>query len=184
MGWANVVTGVRILLLPVLVALILTEDRPEAYVAAVVFFAAAATDGLDGYLARRYDTTTRLGQWLDPLADKLLISAPVITLTALDRFPLWAAIIIVAREVAVSILRAWLGTRGRSMPASDWGKVKTGAQILAIFLYIIPLGPDAADARLVALILAVVLTVWSGLDYVLREARQGAAAGGGSEPGG
>ena len=169
MGWANVVTALRILLMPLLVALILTRDRNAAYIAAVVFFAAAATDGLDGYLARRYESTTRLGQWLDPLADKLLISAPVITLTAQDRFPLWAAIIIVLREVAVSLLRAWLGTQGRSMPASDWGKVKTGAQVLAIFLYIIPFGPEAGDARLVALILAVVLTVWSGLDYVFRE---------------
>ena len=135
--------------------------------AATVFFVAAATDGLDGYLARRYDTATRTGQWLDPLADKLLISAPVITLTALGRFPLWAAVIIVGREIAVSVLRAYLGTHGRAMPASPWGKAKTAAQILAIFLYIVPLG-DAEAARLVALWLAVVLTIWSGLDYALR----------------
>ena len=148
--------------------LILSEERTAAYAAALVFFAAAATDGLDGYLARRYESTTRLGQWLDPLADKLLISAPVVTLVALDRFPLWAAIVIVARELAVSLLRAWLGTRGRSMPASSWGKVKTAAQVLAIFLYIVPLGDGADGARLFALVLAVALTVWSGIDYVLR----------------
>lgn len=151
-----------------MVVLILSEDRTAAYAAALVFFAAAATDGLDGYLARRYDSTTRLGQWLDPLADKLLISAPIVTLVALDRFPLWAAIVIVVRELAVSFLRAWLGTRGRSMPASGWGKVKTAAQVLAIFLYIVPLGDGADGTRLVALILAVALTVWSGVDYVLR----------------
>lgn len=150
-----------------MVLLILEGSEGAALAAATVFFAAAATDGLDGYLARRYDATTRTGQWLDPLADKLLISAPVVTLTALGRFPAWAAAIIVGRELAVSMLRAWLGTRGRAMPASPWGKAKTAAQILAIFLYIVPL-EGAEGARLVALWLAVALTVWSGLDYALR----------------
>ncbi len=160
-----------------LVLLILADSDAAALAAAIVFFAAAATDGLDGYLARRYDSATRTGQWLDPLADKFLISAPVLTLTALGRFPIWAAVIIVAREVAVSLLRAWLGTRGRSMPASNWGKVKTGAQILAIFLYLVPLGPRGEDARFVALLLAVVLTVWSGLDYVIRLGERAPAPG-------
>jgi CDP-diacylglycerol--glycerol-3-phosphate 3-phosphatidyltransferase len=148
--------------------LIVADTEPAALAAALVFFVAAATDGLDGYIARRYDTATRTGQWLDPLADKLLISAPVVTLTVLGRFPLWAAAAIVAREVAVSLLRAWLGTRGRAMPASPWGKAKTAAQILAVFLYIVPLGPQGEGVRTVALWLAVVLTVWSGLDYFLR----------------
>ena len=167
LGWANLVTVLRILLIPVVVLLILEGSEATSLAAATVFFVAAATDGLDGYLARSYDAATRTGQWLDPLAVKLLISAPVVTLTALGRFPLWAAAIIVGRELAVSVLRAWLGTRGRSMPASPWGKAKTAAQILAIFLYIVPLG-DAEAARLVALWLAVILTVWSGLDYALR----------------
>ncbi|HEX6208142.1 MAG TPA: CDP-diacylglycerol--glycerol-3-phosphate 3-phosphatidyltransferase, partial [Actinomycetota bacterium] len=167
LGWANLVTVLRILLIPVVVLLILEGSEGTGLAAATVFFVAAATDGLDGYLARRYDATTRTGQWLDPFADKLLISAPVVTLTALGRFPLWAAAIIVGRELAVSVLRAWLGMRGRSMPASPWGKAKTAAQILAIFLYIVPLA-NAGGPRLLALWLAVVLTVWSGLDYALR----------------
>lgn len=158
----------RILLIPVLVVLILAETEASDLIAATVFFVAAATDGLDGYIARRYDTATRTGQWLDPLADKLLISAPVVTLTVLGRFPVWAAVVIVAREVAVSLLRAWLGTRGRAMPASSWGKVKTAAQILVIFLYIVPLDGRGDAPRAVALWLAVILTVWSGLDYVLK----------------
>jgi CDP-diacylglycerol---glycerol-3-phosphate 3-phosphatidyltransferase len=167
-GWANIVTGIRILLTPVLVILLLQGSRGAALVAGVVFFAVAATDSLDGYLARRYDHTTRTGQWLDPLADKLLITATLVTLVALGRFPLWAAVVIVAREASVSVLRAWLGTRGRAMPASNWGKAKTAGQVLAIFLYIVPLGPGAEDARFVALLLAVALTVWSGVDYALR----------------
>jgi CDP-diacylglycerol---glycerol-3-phosphate 3-phosphatidyltransferase len=146
----------------------LADSRGAAVFAGVVFFAAAATDGVDGYLARRYDSTTRTGQWLDPFADKLLIAAPVVTLVALDRFPVWAAIVIVAREVAVSLLRAWLGARGRAMPASGWGKAKTASQVLAILLYILPIGPAAEPARGVVLVVAVLLTVWSGLDYALR----------------
>ena len=140
-------------------------------IAAAVFVVAAATDGLDGYLARRYATTTATGQWLDPLADKILVAAPVVTLTALGRFPLWAAVVIVARELGVSLLRAWLGNRGRSMPASGWGKAKTAAQMAAVLLYLLPLGPGAGGLRLWVLLVAVALTVWSGLDYAVKAAR-------------
>ena len=140
-------------------------------IAAVVFVVAAATDGLDGYLARRYATATATGQWLDPLADKVLVAAPVVTLTALGRFPLWAAVVIVARELGVSLLRAWLGSRGRAMPASGWGKAKTAAQMAAVLLYLLPLGPDAAGLRWWTLLAAVLLTVWSGTDYAIKAAR-------------
>lgn len=176
MGWANIVTTLRILLIPLLVWLILIETEPAAIAAAFVFFFAAATDRLDGYLARRLASTTRTGQWLDPLADKLLISAPVITLLLLGRFPLWGAAIIVAREAGVSALRAWLGLHGRSMPASQWGKAKTAGQVLAVFLYLVPLR-GAADARFWALVLASALTVWSGLDYVFKLDRRAPAEG-------
>jgi CDP-diacylglycerol--glycerol-3-phosphate 3-phosphatidyltransferase len=153
-------------------ALLILWDRPAGeLIAAALFAVAAATDGLDGYLARRYASTTATGQWLDPLADKVLVAAPIVTLTALGRFPLWAAGIIVARELGVSLLRAWLGSRGRAMPASGWGKVKTAAQLAAVLLYLLPLGPGADDLRLWTLVVAVALTVWSGLDYAVRAAR-------------
>ena len=139
------------------------------YLAAGLFVVAAATDGLDGYLARRYSTATRLGQWLDPLADKVLVAAPIVTLTVIDRFPIWAAAVIVARELAVSGLRAWLGARGRAMPASWWGKWKTADQMVVVVLYLLPgLGPVARDVRFGVLVAAVALTVWSGLDYVIK----------------
>lgn len=155
-----------------IVVLILATARPAAYLAAALFVVAAATDGLDGYLARRYQSTTRLGQWLDPLADKVLVAAPILTLTAVRRFPLWAALVIVAREFAVSLLRAWLGARGRPMPASWWGKWKTAAQMAVIVLYLLPVfGRAAQGLRVGALVAAVALTVWSGLDYVLKAAR-------------
>jgi CDP-diacylglycerol---glycerol-3-phosphate 3-phosphatidyltransferase len=163
---------------PVLVLLILSPSRVAAYLAAALFVVAAASDSVDGYLARRYEITSRLGQWLDPLADKVLITAPIVTLTVVDRFPLWAAAVIVAREFAVSVLRAWLGTGGRAMPASWWGKVKTAAQMLAVLLYLLPdLGSEVEDLRFGILVAAVVLTVYSGLDYFVRAIRAARSPG-------
>lgn len=156
-----------------LAALIVWGGPEGEAVAAAVFVVAAATDGLDGYLARRYASATATGQWLDPLADKILVAAPVVTLTVLARFPLWAAVIIVARELGVSLLRTWLGSRGRPMPASGWGKVKTAAQMAMVVLYLLPLGPGAAGVRFGALLVAVALTVWSGVDYALKAGRPG-----------
>jgi CDP-diacylglycerol---glycerol-3-phosphate 3-phosphatidyltransferase len=152
--------------------LILSPSRAGAYLASILFVVAAASDSVDGYLARRYEIASRLGQWLDPLADKILITAPVITLTAVGRFPLWAAAVIVVREFAVSALRAWLGTRGEAMPASWWGKVKTAAQMLAVLLYLLPnLGSEVRDLRFAILVAAVALTALSGLDYFWRALR-------------
>jgi CDP-diacylglycerol---glycerol-3-phosphate 3-phosphatidyltransferase len=152
------------------VALVLSEERTAAYVAAAVFVFAAATDGLDGYLARRYSGATAMGQWLDPLADKILVTAPIIALTLTGAFPLWATLVIVLREFAVSVLRSRLGSRGISMPASWWGKWKTAAQMLVVVLYLLPLGSGADEVKLVALVVTVALTVWSGIDYFLKAA--------------
>ena len=124
---------------------------------------------MDGYLARRFGSVTRTGQWLDPLSDKLLVTAPAVTMTALGTFPLWAAVIVVARELGILALRVVLGTRGRAMPASRIAKWKTVAQLLAIELYILPLGHGANGLRLAVLVVAVALTVGTGIDYLARE---------------
>lgn len=155
--------------------LVLSRDDTAATVAAAVFVFGALTDGLDGYLARRYAGATRIGQWLDPLADKILVSAPVIALSATGAFPAWAAAIIVARELAVSLLRAWLGTRGIGMPASPWGKAKTAVQMVLVPLYLLPLDAGADTTRRVVLALAVALTLWSGLDYFIGARRRAPA---------
>jgi CDP-diacylglycerol--glycerol-3-phosphate 3-phosphatidyltransferase len=155
----------RVFLVPFLVILILVQERTASYVAAAIFVVGAATDGLDGYLARRHATVTRTGQWLDPLADKILVAAAVITLAALDELPVWAAAIIVAREVGVSLLRAYLGLRGVAMPASRSAKVKTTLQLVAITLYILPLGTGADGTKLGFLIAAVAMTVMTGVQY-------------------
>jgi CDP-diacylglycerol--glycerol-3-phosphate 3-phosphatidyltransferase len=155
-------------LAPLLVVLVLSGGEVAAYIAAVVFVVGAATDRLDGYLARRFASATRTGAWLDPLADKLFVLAPVVALTAEERFPLWAAIVFIVREAAVSILRAWLGTHGRSMPATPLGQWKTAFQMLAILLYLLPLSEALDPVRLGLLLVAVVLTVASGVDYLIR----------------
>jgi CDP-diacylglycerol---glycerol-3-phosphate 3-phosphatidyltransferase len=149
------------------VVLVVSRSETAAVIAAAVFVFGALTDGLDGYLARRYSGATTLGQWLDPLADKILVTAPIVAMTAIGTFPLWATTIIVLREFAVSLLRARLGSRGIAMPASPWWKVKTAVQMILVPLYLLPLD-DADTLRLVVLWVAVVLTVWSGLDYFLR----------------
>jgi CDP-diacylglycerol--glycerol-3-phosphate 3-phosphatidyltransferase len=171
LGWPNIISVLRVLLVPLLVVLILARERSTSYVAAMVFVVAAATDGLDGYLARRHASTSRTGQWLDPLADKVLVAAPVITLAALGEFPVWAAVVIVSREIGISLLRVVLGLRGRGMPASPSAKVKTTVQLTAIALYILPLGHAWNGLKLGMLIAAVVLTVWTGLQYVARAVR-------------
>jgi CDP-diacylglycerol--glycerol-3-phosphate 3-phosphatidyltransferase len=159
-----------VLVSPFLAVLLLAQETTASYVAAAIFVTAAATDGLDGYLARRYSASTRTGQWLDPLADKILVSTPVVIMTALGDFPLWAAIVLVAREIGVSVLRAYLGLRGRSMPASRGAKVKTTLQLLAVTMYILPLGAGADGLRLSLLLAAVVMTVLTGLAYAVEAA--------------
>jgi CDP-diacylglycerol--glycerol-3-phosphate 3-phosphatidyltransferase len=150
---------------PVLVVLISARETALSYVAAAVFAVAAVTDSLDGYLARRYEAKTKTGQWLDPLADKVLVAAPVITLAVAGTFPVWAATIIIVREVGISLLRIYLGLRRVGMPAAPLAKVKTTFQLVAITLYILPLPAAMSGARFAMLIGAVALTVYTGLTY-------------------
>ena len=155
----------RILLVPVVVWLLVIGSTGARWAAGIVFVVGAATDGVDGYLARRWDVKTRTGQWLDPLADKALVAAPIITLTIQGGFPVWAAVLILGREVAVALLRVLLGARGRSMPASFPAKVKTVTQIAAITLYVLPLGTWADGLEFAVLVAAVVLTLFTGVQY-------------------
>ena len=156
----------RVALAAVVVVLIAVQTRAAAYAATGVFVAGGLTDLLDGYLARRFGTTTLTGAWLDPLTDKLLIAATVLALTSISRFPVWAAVVILAREAAVTGLRARLGTRRISMPATRIAKLKTASQIAAIGLYILPLSGQG-PLKLTVLSIAVAITVYSGVRYFL-----------------
>ena len=162
----NVLTVVRILLVPVLVVALLVRAPQGSSVAAVVFAVAALTDTLDGYLARSRDLVTTFGKVMDPIADKLLIAAALISLVSLDRVAAWVAMVIIAREFAVTGLRAVAGQQGVVISASPFGKAKTVSQVAAVLALIA--APDPSAIWVLALVwLAVALTVLSGLDYFL-----------------
>ena len=172
-GWRtlpNLLTLVRLLLVPVLGVLLFAQDGTDPALrwwATAVFVVAAITDLLDGELARRSGTVTTVGKVADPIADKAITAVALIGLSALGDLPWWVTIVILARELAVTALRFWVIRHG-VIPASRGGKAKTVAQIIAIALYLAPL-PDAVDPlRILAMGIAVVLTVVTGIDYAVR----------------
>ncbi|MGH2850813.1 MAG: CDP-diacylglycerol--glycerol-3-phosphate 3-phosphatidyltransferase [Solirubrobacteraceae bacterium] len=162
-NWPNLLTGLRILLVPVLVVLLLANESGGDVLAAVVFAVASLTDFVDGYLARSRNSVTTFGKLMDPLADKLLIVAALISLVSLHRLAAWVAMVIIARELAVTVLRMGASQAGIVMPASNFGKLKTCLQIAAI-LGVIAVRHHPAWLD-VLIYVAVVATVASGLDY-------------------
>ena len=159
----NALTVLRILAVPVIVVALLGETPDGDVIAAAVFALAAITDGLDGYIARRRRDITTFGKLMDPLADKLLVVAALVSLVSLDRLAAWVAMVIIAREIAVTGLRGLAAEQGVVIAASWLGKVKTALQVAAIFA-LITFDPSPAwvDGLLYA---AVVMTVVSGADY-------------------
>ncbi|NLT06367.1 MAG: CDP-diacylglycerol--glycerol-3-phosphate 3-phosphatidyltransferase [Solirubrobacterales bacterium] len=167
----NLLTLLRILLVPVLVVALGTEAEGGSLLAAAVFVVAAATDGLDGYIARSRQSITNFGKVMDPVADKLLIAAALLTLVSLDRVAAWVAMIVIAREFAVSGLRIAAGQQGVVIPASVLGKVKTAVQSAAVLALIAVNDPDVVWVQ--ALVYAMVLTtIVSGADYFLNFRRR------------
>jgi CDP-diacylglycerol---glycerol-3-phosphate 3-phosphatidyltransferase len=159
----NVLTVLRILLVPVLVVVLLSGTSHGDLVAATVFALASLTDFADGYLARRRGAVTTFGKLMDPLADKLLVVAALVALVSLHRLAAWVAMVIIARELAVTVLRMSATQAGVVMAASLFGKVKTCLQILAILLLMaVPGRPLWVD---LLVYLAVAVTIVSGLDY-------------------
>jgi CDP-diacylglycerol--glycerol-3-phosphate 3-phosphatidyltransferase len=159
----NLLTVFRILLVPVLVAVLLSETSIGDALAAAVFVLASLTDVLDGYMARRMARETNFGRLMDPLADKLLVTAALVSLVSLDRVEAWVAMVIIARELAVTGLRQIAIEQGHVIPASQWGKLKTIAQVAMVLVLIIVEGrPLAVDLLVYA---TVAVTVLSGADY-------------------
>jgi CDP-diacylglycerol---glycerol-3-phosphate 3-phosphatidyltransferase len=167
----NVLTLVRIMLVPVVVVALLSATPNGSVFAAAVFALAAVTDGLDGYLARSRMSITNFGKVMDPIADKLLIAAALISLVSLHRLAGWVAMVIIAREFAVSGLRVAAGQQGVVIPATPLGKAKTMVQVIAVFALI------AVDDTHVwwvqaAVYLMVLVTIVSGADYFLNFRRR------------
>jgi CDP-diacylglycerol---glycerol-3-phosphate 3-phosphatidyltransferase len=167
----NLLTLMRILLVPVVVVALLDATPNGSWLAAGVFALAAVTDGVDGYLARSRASITTFGKVMDPIADKLLIAAALISLVSLDRLAGWVAMVIIAREFAVSGLRVAAGQQGVVIPASPLGKVKTIVQVGTVFVLIAV--DDTGMWWVQALVYVMVLvTVVSGGDYFLNFRRK------------
>ena len=164
----NNLTLLRIASIPILIVLLFSPGKVCAFLAAVIFSMASITDLLDGFLARRYGLESALGKFLDPLADKLLISAALIMLIPLGRVPAWVTFVIIGREISVTGLRAILSEKGIVMGAEELGKYKTGFQIAAIIPLLLHYSYFNIDFHAVGLLLiwvALFFTIWSGAKY-------------------
>lgn len=164
----NCISLVRIGMTPVLVVMLLSPEQAMSLLSAIIFVIVCATDWLDGYLARRMGIETTLGKFLDPLADKLLITTAFIMLIPLGRVPAWMVALIIGREIAVTGLRAIAVDNGTIIAASRLGKLKTVSQIVCLVPLIIHYpwyGIDFHYIGMVLLIAAFVFTMWSGADY-------------------
>lgn len=187
MNLANKLTMLRIFLVPIFLIFIAVKGIPYGtIVATLIFIIASLTDQLDGYIARSRNQITTFGKFMDPLADKLLVTAALISLVELQIVPGIAAIIIIAREFAVSGLRTIAASEGTIISASWWGKLKTIIQIIAILLLLIQVNIETSQNLTVAvanndilsnfftygprysLILAVIITIISGVDYFIK----------------
>jgi CDP-diacylglycerol--glycerol-3-phosphate 3-phosphatidyltransferase len=178
-GLANWITIIRMTFIPVFLVVLLGQFGEPAtwhdwrpWLAAAVFTVLAATDAVDGYVARSRNEVTTFGKFIDPLADKLLVTAALIGLVELGSLPGWVAIVIIGRELVVSGLRMVAVAEGVIIAASPWGKIKTVFQIIALVMFILKSAPifvpvyAAFDAAAwVVMAIALVLTVWSAADY-------------------
>lgn len=178
---ANVVTAVRLVLVPVFVASVAISGMDHAgwqVTACAIFLVASLTDFVDGWIARRYGLVTAFGKVADPLVDKALVGSALLLLSGYGEVGWWVTLLILAREVGVTLLRLWVIRYG-VIAASRGGKIKTALQIAAIGWYLLPLPAALHPVGVVLLGAAVLVTVVTGLDYALRALRlRGGRAGG------
>ncbi len=169
MNWPNRLSILRVLLIPVIVLLLYLQTPACDLIALAVFMAASFTDFLDGHIARKQQIVTNFGKFLDPVADKLLVLSTMIALCGLGRFPAWACIVILFRELAVDGLRLVAVEQGRVIAAGPLGKIKTSTQMATLIVFLLRNWPFGAFPMDVILMwLSVALTVWSGVDYFVR----------------
>ena len=170
---ANALTVLRMVLVPVFLVVLFHDDGEDSawrVLAFAIFALASVTDRIDGEIARKRGLVTDFGKIADPIADKALIGAALIGLSLLDELPWWVTVIVLVREVGVTLLRFFVIRHG-VMPASRGGKVKTLLQALGIGLLILPLGGVLDDVALLIMYAAVIVTVVTGVDYVARAVR-------------
>ena len=177
----NLITIVRILLAPIFMWMLLADNGADGglrWAAAGLFIVAIATDGIDGAIARKHNLVTDLGKLLDPIADKILTGGALVCLSILGELPWWVTIVILVREIGITVFR-FVMLRDRVIPASRGGKLKTILQSVAISLALVPLwlvfGDGVHGVNTVAMTLAVILTVVTGVDYLAAAARDARA---------
>lgn len=163
----NALTMLRLLLVPVFGYLLAVDTATSRWAAAVVFVLASLTDLADGAIARSRNLVTTFGKVADPIADKTLTGVALLGLSILGELPWWVTIVILGREIGITLARFFVIRHG-VIPASRGGKAKTVTQMLAIFLYLIPATGWLADLRWPAMLLAVALTILTGIDYIVR----------------
>jgi CDP-diacylglycerol--glycerol-3-phosphate 3-phosphatidyltransferase len=171
----NLITLFRIAAIPFVVLFLFFPGPLASFLAALIFSAASLTDLLDGYIARSQNSETPVGKLLDPLADKLLINSAFIMLIPLGRVPAWMVVLIVGREVAVTGLRGIASLEGLAIGASRWGKAKMIFQTIALIGLILHyeyLGINFHSLGVVILWVALVVTIWSGIDYFIKFYRE------------
>ncbi|MFN2595374.1 MAG: CDP-diacylglycerol--glycerol-3-phosphate 3-phosphatidyltransferase [Actinomycetota bacterium] len=166
MNLPNSITVARILMVPAFILLAYGHSDGAAYAAFALFFVASMSDLIDGYLARRNDSISKTGEFLDPLADKLLIGAALVALVATRDFPVWAAIVIAAREVGILAFRTRVVSSGGRLPASRGAKVKTVVQLCMVSWWVLPWESKNA-MHWVWLGLALVVTLYTGAQYLM-----------------
>ena len=170
---ANGFTALRLVAVPAFILLLVHEDGESAgwrLAAAAAFGVAVLTDRVDGELARPWGQVTTLGKIADPIADKALVGAALVCLCLLGELPWWVTLLILARELAITLIR-FLVIRHGVMPATRGGKLKTATQSLAILLYLLPLPAALHPVEVLAMAVAVVLTLVTGADYVVQAVR-------------
>lgn len=167
MNLPNTLTTIRmILIVPFVMIMQITPDGNGRFAALAIFIIASMTDFLDGYIARKNHLVTNFGKFMDPLADKLLVSAAMICLVSMDRLPAWIVIIIISREFAISGFRLIAADNGIVIAASWWGKFKTVSQMIMIILLIANLGGIFTILEQIFMWVALILTVVSLADYI------------------
>lgn len=173
MNLPNKLTVLRVLMIPFFVLFALADPVPgySRYIAVAIFIAASLTDLLDGKIARKYNLITDFGKFMDPLADKLLVCSALICLVSSAKIPAWMVIVIISREFIISGFRLVASDNGVVIAASYWGKWKTTFQMLMIIVLLLDLGGVFDTVGAVLLWTALILTVVSLLDYIIKNKR-------------
>lgn len=171
MNLANKITLARVLLIPIFMLVLFSNFPNNTYIAAIIFTIAAATDGLDGYIARSRNQITTFGKFIDPLADKLLVSTALISMIQLGKVPAWIVVIIIAREFTITGFRTIAVSEGITIAASPLGKIKTITQLVSIILLLInnfPFRFVNLPLDMIMLYLSLFFTIISGIDYIYK----------------